>query len=181
MLHQDVFSTTRLHFEKFKSIKLLSYCNTLRTNRQVELLKMLSTNNYCALSDLHASTNIRPFSGISFLSENTIGMYVFKRDYWRSSNIDRGLWDWRSSNIDRGMWHKFQKHCNSASVTSLKCCKHLISLQRNEHQESSWEIERGRCLRLTTSPLYVCRLSRQCGSLDVIILWAFTVCYKDRN
>jgi hypothetical protein len=38
---------------------------------------------------------------------------------------------------------------------------------RNEYQESSWELKRGWRLRMTTLPPFVIRLSTKCGSLDV--------------
>jgi hypothetical protein len=38
---------------------------------------------------------------------------------------------------------------------------------RNEYQEDSWGVKRGRRVRLTTLPLYVSRLSRKCGTLNV--------------
>jgi hypothetical protein len=38
---------------------------------------------------------------------------------------------------------------------------------RNEYQESSWEVKRDRRVRVTKSPRSVIGLSRQCGYLDV--------------
>jgi hypothetical protein len=38
---------------------------------------------------------------------------------------------------------------------------------RNEYQESSWGVNGGRRMRLTTLPPSVSPLSRNCGSLDV--------------
>jgi hypothetical protein len=39
---------------------------------------------------------------------------------------------------------------------------------RNEYQESSWNAKHDRRLRLTTKPPSVSRLSRQCGTLDIL-------------
>jgi hypothetical protein len=38
---------------------------------------------------------------------------------------------------------------------------------RNEYQESSWGVKRGRRVRMRTLPPSVSRLSRRCGSLDL--------------
>jgi hypothetical protein len=57
--------------------------------------------------------------------------------------------------------------CVSTSVNTDNLVNNLSSSNRNEYQEDSWGVKRGRRVRLTTLPPSVSWLSRTCGSLDL--------------